>query len=170
VVVYATSEPSEALLLGGHTATMRAGRVTQFGPTAACYRAPADLDTAQVFSDPPMNAAPVEKRGGEILLFDRARWPAAGAAAKLPDGSYTLGLRPHLVSPEPGAPGRVPIEGVVRITELSGSESVAHFDAGGRTWVAQSAGAHPYEIGETRSFWLDVGGALYFGADGRRVA
>ena len=34
VVVYATSEPSEALLLGGHTAALREGRVTQFGPTA----------------------------------------------------------------------------------------------------------------------------------------
>jgi glycerol transport system ATP-binding protein len=29
IVVYATSEPSEALMLGGHTATMSEGRVTQ---------------------------------------------------------------------------------------------------------------------------------------------
>ena len=80
VVVYATSEPSEALLLGGHTATMSAGRVTQFGPTQDCYRDPVDLTTARVFSDPPINAAPVEKRGGEIVLLGRVRWPAAGAA------------------------------------------------------------------------------------------
>ncbi len=33
IVVYATSEPSEALMLGGHTATIAEGRVTQFGPT-----------------------------------------------------------------------------------------------------------------------------------------
>ena len=63
IVVYATSEPSEALMLGGHTATMHEGRVTQFGPTAEVYRAPDDLTTADVFSDPPINAAPVEKRG-----------------------------------------------------------------------------------------------------------
>ena len=44
IVVYATSEPSEALMLGGHTATMHEGRVTQFGPTAEVYRAPDDLD------------------------------------------------------------------------------------------------------------------------------
>ena len=62
IVVYATSEPYEALLLGGHTATIDAGRVTQFGPTQDCYRAPVDLTTARVFSDPPINAAPVEKR------------------------------------------------------------------------------------------------------------
>ena len=170
VVVYATSEPSEALMLGGHTATMHEGRVTQFGPTAACYRAPGDLTTAQVFSDPPINAAPVEKRGGEIVLFDRVRWPASGAAGKLADGAYVLGLRPHFVAPARTAEAQVPLEGVVRITELSGSESVAHFDAAGRTWVAQSNGAHPYEVGQTRDFFLDVGGALYFDGDGRRVA
>ncbi|MBA3326419.1 MAG: ABC transporter ATP-binding protein, partial [Rhodobacteraceae bacterium] len=170
VVVYATSEPSEALMLGGHTATMAAGRVTQFGPTAACYRAPDDLTTAEVFSDPPINAAPVEKRGGEIVLQGAVRWPAAGRAAALPDGAYTLGLRPHFVAPRRTAPGQAPLEGEVLITELSGSESVAHFAAGGRTWVAQSNGAHPYRVGETRDFFLEVDHALYFDADGRRVA
>ena len=170
VVVYATSEPSEALLLGGHTATMSAGRVTQFGPTQECYRAPVDLTTARVFSDPPINAAPVEKQGGEIVLLGRVRWPAAGAARDIPDGRYTLGLRPHFVAPRRTAPDQVPLQGVVQITELSGSESVAHFAVGERTWVAQSNGVHPYRVGETHDFYLDVGHGLYFAEDGRRVA
>jgi glycerol transport system ATP-binding protein len=33
IFVYATTEPEEALLLGGNTATLWEGRVTQFGPT-----------------------------------------------------------------------------------------------------------------------------------------
>ena len=33
-VVYATTEPGEALLLGGHTAVMDAGELLQYGPTA----------------------------------------------------------------------------------------------------------------------------------------
>jgi len=33
VFVYATTEPHEALLLGGSTATLHEGRVTQFGST-----------------------------------------------------------------------------------------------------------------------------------------
>src|SRR5919106_4014173 len=49
-VVYATTEPGEALLLGGHTALLHEGRVTQFGPNGAVYREPADLTTAQVYS------------------------------------------------------------------------------------------------------------------------
>jgi glycerol transport system ATP-binding protein len=170
IVVYATSEPSEALLLGGHTATMSDGRVTQFGPTQECYRAPVDLTTARVFSDPPINAAPVEKRAGEIVLLDQVRWPAAGAAAEIPDGRYTLALRPHFVTPRRSAEAQVPLPGVVQITELSGSESVAHFAVGEATWVAQSNGVHPYRIGERHQFYLDVTHGLYFGPDGRRVA
>ena len=42
-VVFATSDPIEALLLGGHTATLHEGRITQFGPTAEVYRRPVDL-------------------------------------------------------------------------------------------------------------------------------
>ena len=170
VVVYATSEPSEALLLGGRTATVSEGRVTQFGSTSECYRSPDDLTTARVFSDPPINAVPVEKRGAEIVLLDRVRWTAAGATAEIADGSYTLGLRPHFVTPERTGEGQVPLEGVVQITELSGSESVAHFTAGDQTWVAQSDGVHPYRLGQSHAFYLDVSRALYFGADGRRVA
>src|ERR1700741_775580 len=41
IVVYATTEPTEALLFGGNTATLEEGSVTQFGPTSAIYRRPA---------------------------------------------------------------------------------------------------------------------------------
>jgi len=170
IVVYATSEPSEALMLGGHTATVYAGRITQFGPTQDCYRAPVDLTTARVFSDPPINAASVQKLGGEIVLLDGVRWAAIGAAAEMPDGPYTLGLRPHFVSPRRSGPDEIPLQGVVKITELSGNESVAHFVAGEQTWVAQSNGVHPYRVGETHAFYLDVRRGFYFDPDGRRVA
>ncbi len=48
-VVYATTEPHEALLMGGYTATMREGRVTQYGPTHEVFRKPHDLATAKAF-------------------------------------------------------------------------------------------------------------------------
>ncbi|MCR9169826.1 MAG: ABC transporter ATP-binding protein, partial [Rhodobacteraceae bacterium] len=54
IFVYATTEPEEALLLGGNTATLWEGRVTQFGLTPDVYRQPVDATTARVFSDPPM--------------------------------------------------------------------------------------------------------------------
>ena len=137
-------------MLGGHTATISEGRVTQFGPTQDCYRAPVDLTTAQVFSDPPINAAAVEKRGGEIVLSSRR----ALAGGRPRGGDRRRRLHPRRCArtssrPRRGGPGQVPLTGVVQITELSGSESVAHFAVGDQTWVAQSNGVHPYRVGET---------------------
>jgi glycerol transport system ATP-binding protein len=54
-VVYATTEPTEALLLGGFTAVMDAGELLQYGPTAEVFRRPKSIRVARAFSDPPMN-------------------------------------------------------------------------------------------------------------------
>jgi glycerol transport system ATP-binding protein len=171
-VVYATTEPAEALLLGGHTATVHEGRITQFGETGSVYRQPVDLTTARAFSDPPLNTAPVTKRGDRVALGELAGWRIPAALAGLADGPYTFGLRPHHVRPAALAAGReggVALSGRVSIAEISGSESVVHFDLGGQTWVSQSHGIHRLDVGETAGFLLDVEQGLYFAPDGRRV-
>ena len=180
-VVYATTEPAEALLLGGHTATLDEGRVTQFGPSAEVYRRPVDLVTARVFSDPPINTAAVTKRGDRIELGRIAGWPARGALAALPDGPYVLGLRPHhvrIAGPDEavhqaesreGAGGDVEITGEVSIAEISGSESVVHFALDGGTWVSQTHGIHRFDVGAEVRFRLEIARGLYFAPDGRRA-
>ncbi|SFB73077.1 ABC transporter ATP-binding protein [Tropicimonas isoalkanivorans] len=170
VIVYATSEPTEALLLGGHTALMREGRLTQFGPTAEIYHQPRDVASASVFSDPPMNFAPVEKRGHRMHLGSALDWPVYGAAAGLPDGAYTVGIRPHHISPVDPPDPSIPIRGTVRITELSGSESVAHFDIADRVWVSQSAGVQQFQVGEPHEFHMVPTHCFYFAEDGKLAA
>jgi glycerol transport system ATP-binding protein len=170
VVVYATSEPEEALLLGGSTALMQDGRVTQFGPTAKIYRDPENLTAARVFSDPPINAASVRKSGNEAALEGGARWVLAGQAAALADGNYTVAVRPHRVTPRRGSEDDVALRGKVLVTELSGSDSSAHFQLGDQSWVSLSAGVHPYRVGEEHTFYMNPGHCRYFGADGVRVA
>ncbi len=168
-VVYATTEPSEALLLGGHSATLHEGRVTQFGPTANLYRQPGDLLSAQVFSDPPINVATVRKRGVRFQLGDQVSWPAPKSHKSLPDGTYTIGMRPHLISPVRTSKAAVKIEGDVLITELSGSESVIHFDLGQQTWISQSHGIHSFEVGERVSFYAETAKSLYFDREGQQL-
>jgi glycerol transport system ATP-binding protein len=169
-VVYATTEPTEALLLGGHTATMHEGQITQFGPTAEVYRRPAGLRTAKVFSDPPINTASVTKEGARFILNDRVGWPAEGERAGLPDGKYIMGIRPHHVTPEGTGPGTVELEGTVLVTELSGSESVVHFDIDGQTWISQSHGIHSFKIGAEARFRMDIGKSKLFDLDDKLVA
>ncbi|MEM9342873.1 MAG: ABC transporter ATP-binding protein [Pseudomonadota bacterium] len=169
VVVYATSEPTEALMLGGHTALVHEGRVTQFGPTPDIYRVPADLTSAAVFSDPPMNLAPVEKRGNEMHLHG-LHWTVSGAAAGLADGQYVVGIRPHHILPVKPDATSIQIDGRVEITELSGSESVAHFALGDRSWVSLSPGTHPYSVGEAHDFHMIPSACYYFTRDGALAA
>src|SRR3546814_6074130 len=54
-IVYATTEPGEALLLGGYTAVLDRGELLQYGPTAQVFQQPKSLRVARAFSDPPMN-------------------------------------------------------------------------------------------------------------------
>jgi glycerol transport system ATP-binding protein len=170
VVVYATSEPEEALLLGGKTALMDDGVVTQFGATAEIYRKPATLTAARVFSDPPINAAEITKSGTRAQLDTGVAWDISGAAAGLPDGTYTIGIRPHHVTPVQVAPDNVELSGTVLVTELSGSESSAHFEIGTESWVSLSHGIHPYQVGQVHRFFMDTSKAFYFAPDGSVVA
>ncbi len=179
-VVYATTEPAETLLLGGHTATLHEGAITQFGSTQDVYRRPVDLTSAQVFSDPPINTAPVVKRGARIEISNVVGWNVDGQLAALADGAYTLGLRPHHV--QPVAPSEhagvnvdpifdgVRVSGKVSVAEISGSESVVHFDLHELGWVSQSHGVHRFAVGATAGFRLDVAHGLYFNAAGRCVS
>jgi len=170
VVVYATSEPEEALLLGGKTALMEDGHVTQFGPTAQIYRRPKNLTAARVFSDPPINVAEITKTGTDARMQTGVNWALDGAAAALPDGTYTVAVRPHHVLPVAASGTSVALRGTVLVTELSGSESSAHFQIGTDAWVSLAHGVHPYKVGGDHHFYFDAGNAFYFDLDGRLVA
>ncbi|GFE62942.1 ABC transporter ATP-binding protein [Litoreibacter roseus] len=170
VVIYATSEPEEALLLGGETALMHDGHVAQFGPTAEIYRKPANLTSARVFSDPPINSATIQKNGAQASLPTGVSWPLDGQAAALPDGAYTVAVRPHHVTPASQGAQAVELTGQVQVTELSGSESSAHFLMGTDNWVSLAHGVHPYEVGEDHAFWMDPAHCYYFAPDGKLVA
>src|SRR6187397_287289 len=68
IFVYATTEPSEALLLGGDTVCMWEGEVLQAGNTPKVYRQPGTLVTAKTFADPPLNTIVLRKSGSSFLL------------------------------------------------------------------------------------------------------
>ena len=169
VVVYATSEPEEALLLGGETALMQDGSVVQFGPTAEIYRDPVTLQAARVFSNPPINVAEVVKTGETVALGTEVTWTARGAMAGLADGTYHIALRPHHVVPQATATADVALTGTVMVTELNGSESSAHFRMGAVDWVSLASGVHPYQVGEAHRFYMDPGQCFVFDTAGRKV-
>src|SRR4029078_408967 len=95
IFVYATTEPHEALLLGGNTATLSEGRITQFGPTIDVFRKPADLVTARTFADPPLNTIVLAKKGADFLLDGGVKLPVPAELSGIADANYTIGFQPH---------------------------------------------------------------------------
>ena len=170
ILVYATTEPTEALLLGGNTATLWQGRVSQTGPTASVYRRPHNIDAARVFSDPPLNELAVEKLGPLVTLEGGRHLPAVGALSRLPDGKYRLGFRV-----EAGAIGEAQTSGLsfpghVVVTEISGSESFVHVDVGFGVWVCLATGVRDWQPGASVEVLVDANKIFVFDAAGKLAA
>ena len=164
-VIYATTEPGEALLLGGYTAVMDGGELLQYGPTAEVFHAPRSLRVARAFSDPPMNliaaqpsARGVQLQGGPELDF---RLPAeAGRQAGL-----TLGVRGSALRVVP-CPGDMALAGHVELADISGSDTFVHVATAVGELVAQLTGVHYFELGALLTLHLNPEQAYVFDASG----
>ena len=168
IVVYATTEPSDALMIGGNTATILEGKIIQYGKTLDVYNNPENLTSAEVFSDPPMNIAKVNKSGDSCSLSEaNTTWKTN---KKIKDGNYTIGIRPHNVTVEKTSKNSLEIKGKVMISELSGSESLIHFKYGQSNWVSLSSGSHKINIGEEMKLYMNVDECLFFDQNNRLVS
>jgi glycerol transport system ATP-binding protein len=161
IVVYATTEPSDALLIGGNTATLMKGKVVEYGKTIDVYNKPKNLISAGVFSDPPINISDVKKSGDTFsLLKDSVKWNAKNVNLK--DGKYKVGIRPHNITTYKEGNNSVEIKGKVLISELSGSESLIHFRNANLNWVSLSNGIHQMNVGQEAKLYMNVDEFMYF--------
>ncbi|PZQ95632.1 MAG: ABC transporter ATP-binding protein [Cereibacter sphaeroides] len=170
IFVYATTEPEEALLLGGNTATLWEGRVTQFGPTPRVYRQPGDATTARVFSDPPMNFVTLTRAGDRMQFGNGQSVEATGSFAQLPPGTYRAGFRANHLDLAPHKAAAIEFLCRVQVTEITGSESFLHLEYGGDRMVGLVEGVHDLEQGTKLSVWLDPAHVYVFAEDGALVA
>ena len=170
IFVYATTEPEEALLLGGNTAAMWEGKITQFGLTTIVYRQPINVTTARVFSDPPMNFLNVTKSKKIITFADGQTTPAAGAFAGLADGNYVAGFRPNHLELRKNASDAIEFTGKLEVTEITGSETFIHLDHHGENWVGLIHGVKNLPIGAALVVYLDPCHIYVFAEDGSSVA
>jgi glycerol transport system ATP-binding protein len=170
IFVYATTEPSEALLLGGRTVCMWEGEALQVGDTAKVYRRPDTLRVAQVFSDPPLNIVAIAKTDGSVQYAGGVKAPATGLYAGLDDGDYRVGFRAHQLELASGISGRHAFAATVTVTEITGSESFVHLARDASNWVAVLHGVHEFEPGHVLDAVLDPENIFVFDAAGRLVA
>ncbi len=163
-VVYATTEPTEALLLGGYTAVMDAGELLQYGPTAEVFHKPKSIRVARAFSDPPMNLVASASVRPELVEGLRQAQPERVDGA----GPVTLGIRASALHVD-ARPGDVALPGRVELAEISGSDTFVHVDTAAGELVAQLTGVHFFELGAHVTLHVHPTHVYVFGADGALV-
>jgi glycerol transport system ATP-binding protein len=172
-VVYATTEPTEALLLGGYTAVMDAGELLQYGPTAEVFHRPKSIRVARAFSDPPMNliersaeSNAVRAELVEALCSDHPELVEGRAQGERMSGpGLTIGIRASALRVTQ-RPNDVALPGRVELAEIAGSDTFVHVDTAIGELVAQLTGVHEFTLGAPLTLYLDPSAVHVFDAAG----
>ena len=170
IVVYATTEPMEALLIGGTTVILDEGRALQVGPTLDVYHNPASVRVGEVFSDPPMNLVAGRVEDGNLRLDGDIIVPRVGHLADLATGSYRFGIRANHLFVVREMPDLVFFDATVELAEISGSETFIHAARGGFSWVVQEEGVHSFSLGHVVRVFLNPRDIFVFDEVGRLAA
>ncbi|MCP4348742.1 MAG: ABC transporter ATP-binding protein [Desulfobacterales bacterium] len=170
IVVYTTTEPSEALMMGGNIAVLHEGRLLQEGSTPQVYRHPDSTRVARVFSDPPINLADGISDGTTVTLDKDIQVPLSDHMKSLTPGSYRFGVHAHHLFLSSRSENDVLIDATVELSEISGSETFVHVHRNEIAWAVQEPGVHNHPIGSSVSVYVNPGNFFVFDEAGKLVA
>ena len=170
IVVYTTTEPTEALMLGGNITVLDEGRILQSGTTHATYRNPATVKVAEVFSDPPINFLRGHIQGDRALIGKGIQVPLNGDMKALNDGEYTFGIRSNHFFLSRTGENDAQVEARVELAEINGSETFIHINHADTRLVAQEDGIYPHRIGSAVTLYVNPRYLFVFDLQGSLVA
>jgi len=170
IVVYATTEPQEALTLGGNTAVLYEGKLEQFGPTIDVYQHPKTTQIAQAFSDPAMNFVDGKIDNSILYINDNTKLPLQGHLKSLPSGDYQFGMRANHLKLEQHSATDIEFQTTIDLVEISGSETFLYVTHEDRTWIVQQDGIFKYQMGEPIRVFIDPARLYAFNREGELLS
>jgi glycerol transport system ATP-binding protein len=170
VVVYTTTEPTEALMLGGNVVVLDEGRILQTGLTPDVYHHPVTTKVAEVFSDPPINYLSCTVRDQTGRLGDDIEFPLIAHMQSLPEGQYFIGVRSNHLFLSRIDSDDSEIRTKVELAEINGSETFIHVNYNGSKLVVQKDGVHLHRIGSEISIYVNPSYFFAFDERGTLVA
>ena len=166
VVLYATTEAEEALILGGTVSLLYEGRLLQHGGVEEVFRDPITTSAAAMMTSPTMNFVEGRIFGNHLSLDGLSDYSLPDHFKEIAEGRYVFGIRPDQVRPSHQGPNR----GVVDYQEVTGSHSTTHVKmASGGTFACQTRGVLSHGQGDDFAFDFDTGGILAFSLEGKLV-
>ena len=169
IVVYTTTEPSEALKLGGNIIILDEGRILQIGTTSDVYRNPGSVKAARLFSDPPINMIEGRVENSKIAIGESITLPAEKNFSSLASGTYWFGIRPSHLYLKPQSEKDITINSKINISEINGSETFIHFKYGGIQMVLQEVGIYSRKLGSDISVYIQPENFFVYSVSGELI-
>lgn len=169
IAVYATTEPNEALALGGITTLLHEGRVIQSGPSSEVYRHPVNVDAAELFSEPPINLIHAFVSNTEVTFDSAVHFPLNQDLHGFKPGDYYCGIRPSHIGLVPHADDDLEVAVKVEVAEISGSETFLHVKNDHFSLVLHLSGVHEYHTDTPIKVYLPTHKLFMFSLDGKML-
>lgn len=166
IAVYATTEPNEALALGGTTTILHEGQIIQTGPTAETYHSPCNVIAATLFNEPPINMIKGHITENEVTFDNMVHFPLTSELNTLSAGEYQFGIRPSHLSLLPKNDDDLEISVQVEVAEISGSETFLHVRNTHFQMVLHLSGVHIYHVDEKIKIYVPTHKLNVFEKDG----
>lgn len=161
ILIYTTTDPVEAMQLGGEVIVMDEGKILQQGSAKEIYENPITTKVAEITNDPAMNLFEGEIKGKKIKLNSKIELSLPKHFKDLPVGHYTFGIRASGITlAKSGFPFQI------ELAEISGSETFLHLGQGQIHVVGLLDAVKNFDIGETVSVIFDTEKLYAFGSDG----
>ena len=169
IAIYATTEPNEALALGGTTTILHEGRVVQSGKTAEVYHRPQQVLAAELFSEPAINLMPGRVSGTEVSFADTVHFPLNPDLQGIAEGEYRFGVRPSHIGLVPSNDDDLELAVTVELAEISGSETFLHVRNEQFVLVLHLPGVHEYDVDTPILIYIPTHKLFVFAADGQLI-
>jgi len=150
ILIYSSTDPMEAMQLGGETIVLDEGRILQQGPASEIFENPATTRVAEITNDPAMNLLSGEIADSKVIINSKMSFDVPIHFRNLASGQYTFGIRASDIAlDKKGYPFNV------ELAEISGSETFLHAKNEDVSLVGQLDLVKNFNVGEKVNLHLD---------------
>ncbi len=154
IAVYATTEPNEAMALGGVTTLLHEGKMIQTGNADRVYRNPVNIEAAKLFSEPAINLISGRLSTDQVTFDETVHFPLNLDLNKIKPGDYTFGVLPNHITLVPNHDDDLELSMRMQLAEISGSETYMHVVNDHFELVIRLSGVINYHIGDSIKVYL----------------
>lgn len=165
--IYVTHDQTEAMTMGDRIAVLNNGELQQVAPPEQCYDKPNNQFVAGFIGSPSMNFFPVSVTGTESGMRVSGPDFETTLSGQLPDGEYTLGIRPEdfSIGGDEGA-----IETIIDVVEPMGSDNFLYLQTSdGEEITARVDSDFRPESGDTIALSFKTHHTHFFDENGERM-